>query len=120
MASPSSHSRNDEGHGLVDHLPNTHSDESPCPLPLSHTSPLRHKLVRHEDITAEENRFGQGGFCFVHRDTYKGLAVVCKYFHSRFHDGTVGETHNRELKALELDHEHENIVVLLRAACILG
>lgn len=68
----------------------------------------------------EENRFGQGGFGFVHRGSYQGRVVVCKYFHSRFCDAAVRETYSRELMALELDLKHENIVTLLGATSTLG
>ena len=70
----------------------------------------------------EENRFGQGGFGFVHRGSYQGRVVVCKYFHSRSSDAAaaVRETYSRELMALELDLKHENIVTLLGATSTLG
>ncbi len=94
--------------------------ESPCSPTPSPSPPLHHKLIRQEDITMEENRLGQGGFGFVHRGTYKGLAVVLKYFHSRSSDAAIRETYNRELKALELDLKHENIVTILGATSTFG
>ena len=96
------------------------SRESFCSSTSSLSSPLHHKLIRPEDIVMEENRFGQGGFGFVHRGSYQGRVVVCKYFHSRSNDAAVRETYSRELMALELDLKHENIVTLLGATSTLG
>ena len=99
-------------------------DASPAsaqsPSPSSPSSPLDNKLILQEDIVEETAKLGRGGFGFVRRGTYRGLAVVCKHFHPRNNEAAVIETYNRELMVLELDLKHQHVVTLLGATATLG
>ncbi|XP_070179065.1 serine/threonine-protein kinase mos-like [Littorina saxatilis] len=93
-----------------------HSPVSPVP---SNPSSLSDKLIRPEEIRPDK-LLGRGGFGTVSLGFYKERMVVCKNFHSHIDDEVARETYERELKALELDLDHENVVAVLGASSLQG
>ncbi|XP_070179051.1 serine/threonine-protein kinase mos-like [Littorina saxatilis] len=81
--------------------------------------PECNKLIRPEEIR-QEKLLGRGGFGTVSLGVYKERKVVCKNFHSYIDDEVARETYERELKALELDLDHENVVSVLGASSLHG
>lgn len=88
--------------------------------PASACPPLDGKLIRWDQITRAE-RLGQGGYGTVHLGLYQGQKVVCKTFPTGLKSAArIRRTYRRELRALELDISHPNIVTTLGATSLQG
>ena len=87
-------------------------------FPSTFPSPLDGHLIHVDDITPDK-WIGQGAFGSLCLAFYKGHKVVCKIFHIKNHDqAKVHRSYLRELKAIQLQLNHVNIVTMLGATSL--
>lgn len=83
-------------------------------------SPPDGKMIHLDEISQKE-WIGQGGFGSVWLGFRKGKKVVCKTFHTNRNSiFAVRHSYARELKALALQLDHDNLVTLLGATSVRG